>query len=477
MEDNNTQEENTQEENTQVEDSQEENTQVENTREEAPCEEDASKVVATAVRKPVYSQMSLEYVTGQMKKAQKKGMIQGLLIALLILGISGVIILGVKVFGMLQSGTLMAETLGNMSGHLIDGDTIDKTDVLYNLIESTYLEDTDKDELREGMYKGLLEALDDPYSVYYDEDEFAEMMEDSSGTFEGIGAYLQQDPETMTIKVVRPIKGSPAEDVGLLSEDIIVTVDGEDISGQDINLVVSKIKGPSGSEVEIGVYRSGEDDILKFDITRAKVEAESVEYEMKEDNIGYILVTEFADATLGQFERAVDDLMAQGMESLIIDLRSNGGGYVDVSVNMADMFVKDGVIVSVKDKRGLSYAYEDSGDDNYIELPIVILGDGNTASASEIFIGALRDYDLATFIGTTTFGKGITQDVIPLKDGTGVKITSAKYYSPDGVNIHGIGIEPDIEVPWDYEAYKADGTDNQLEAALNYLKYGNIEGK
>lgn len=413
----------------------------------------------------------------KIKQAQKKGMLQGLLIAVLIIGISGMIIWGIKVITMFSRGTLYAQTVGNLKGSIVDGDTVEKADVIYNLIEKTYLDDVDKEALREGMYKGMLEALDDPYSVYYDEEEYAEMMEDGSGTFEGIGAYLQQDPETMLIKVVRPIKDSPAKEAGILAEDIIATVDGEDISGQDINLVVSKIKGPAGTTVEIGIAREGETEILKFDIVRAKVEAESVEYEMKEDDIGYIQVTEFADVTDEQFEEAVEDLQNQGMQSLIIDLRSNGGGYVDVSVAMADMFVKEGVIVSVKDKRGLSYSYEDSGDDNYITLPIVLLVDGNTASASEIFTGCLMDYNLATSIGTKTFGKGITQDVIPLKDGTGVKITSAKYYSPNGVNIHGVGIEPDIEVKWDYERYKKDGSDNQLEAAINYLKYGNVEGK
>ena len=441
-------------------------------------EEEKSEIEEKVVNKvPQYSQMSLDYVSGQIKKAHKRGMLQGLLIAVLILAVSGAIIFAVKVVSMISRGTLYAQTVGNLKGSIINGDTVEKADVIYNLIENTYLEDVDKETLREGVYKGLLESLGDPYSVYYDKEEFEAMMEDGSGTFEGIGAYLQQDPETLVVRVVRPIKNSPAQEAGLLSEDLIVTVDGEDISGQDLDLVVSKIRGPAGSSVEIGVVREGESDILTFDITRAEVESVSVEYEVMEDNIGYIQVTEFAEVTDEQFKDAVADLQSQGIESLIIDLRSNGGGYVDVAVNMADMFVKEGVIVSVKDKRGSSYAYEDSGDDNYITLPIVLLVDGNTASASEIFTGCLMDYELATVIGTQTFGKGITQDIIPLKDGTGVKITSSKYYSPNGVNIHGVGIEPDIEVKWDYERYKEDGSDNQIEAAINYIKYGNVEGK
>lgn len=440
-------------------------------------DENKEVIFAQAVEsKPVYSQVSLQYVEGQVKKAQKKGMLQGILVTFLIIALAAGIYNGIKVVSKIKDGTLLASTIGG-GKNIVNGDVIDKANQLYALIDKIYLDEYTKEQIQEGMYKGMLEALGDPYSVYYNEDEFAQMMEDGSGTFEGIGAYLSQDPDTMLIKVVRPIKNSPAEDVGLLAEDILVTVDGEDISGQDLNLVVSKVRGPKGSTVEIGVAREGETDVLTFDITRAEVEEVTVEYEMKESNIGYIQVTEFDDPTDEQFREAVADLESQGMEQLIIDLRSNGGGYVDVSVDMADLFIKEGVIVSVKDKRGLSYKYEDCGDDNYVELPIVILVDGNTASASEIFTGALMDYDLCTVIGTQTFGKGITQDIIPLEDNTGVKITSAKYYSPDGKNIHGVGIEPDIEVKWDYEKYKADGSDNQLEAAINYCIYGNVEGK
>lgn len=440
-------------------------------------DENKEVIFAQAVEsKPVYSQVSLQYVEGQVKKAQKKGMLQGILVTFLIIALAAGIYNGIKVVSKIKNGTLLASTIGG-GKNIVNGDVIDKANQLYALIDKIYLDEYTKEQIQEGMYKGMLEALGDPYSVYYNEDEFAQMMEDGSGTFEGIGAYLSQDPDTMLIKVVRPIKNSPAEDVGLLAEDILVTVDGEDISGQDLNLVVSKVRGPKGSTVEIGVAREGETDVLTFDITRAEVEEVTVEYEMKESNIGYIQVAEFDDPTDEQFREAVADLESQGMEQLIIDLRSNGGGYVDVSVDMADLFIKEGVIVSVKDKRGLSYEYEDCGDDNYVELPIVILVDGNTASASEIFTGALMDYDLCTVIGTQTFGKGITQDIIPLEDNTGVKITSAKYYSPDGKNIHGVGIEPDIEVKWDYEKYKADGSDNQLEAAINYCIYGNVEGK
>ena len=419
---------------------------------------------------PVYSQISMEYVSGQLKKAQKKGMIQGLLIALGIVLVSAILIAGVSVVRMIMNGSLYSKLLGSSASSVLDRKSIKKLDELYSLIDKTYIEDVDKEDLQEGLYKGLLESLDDPYSVYYTKEEFNQMMEDTSGTFEGIGAYLTQDPDTQVITVVKPIKDSPAEAAGILADDILVEVDGEDITGQDLNLVVSKLRGPKGTEVKVGVYREGEEDVLTFPIVRDEITTLSVDYEMFEDNIGYIAISEFADATAEQFYEAYDDLESQGMKSLIIDLRSNGGGYVDVSVEIADKLVKEGVIVSVKDKHGLSYKYEDKGDENYLKIPCVLLVDGNTASASEILTGALRDYDLATIIGTKTFGKGITQNIMPLGDGSGVKITGSTYYTPDGENIHGVGIEPDIEVELDYDKYKEEGIDNQLEAAKEYLK-------
>ncbi len=418
---------------------------------------------------PVYSQMSIDYVANQMKKARKKGIVQGLLLALIIVVISVAVVMVSTAVVTLSNGSFYAKVFGGRLSSVLDRNSIKKIDNLYSLIENTYLENVDKEALREGMYRGMLESLDDPYSVYYDKEEFAEMMEGTSGTFEGIGAYLTQDPETKDIIVVKPIKDSPADHAGMKADDLIVEVDGEDVTGQDLNIVVSKLRGPKGTEVTVGVRRASEKDIIRFDIVRAEVNAVSVDYKMLDGKIGYIEISEFADATADQFEEAYDDLEDQGMEKLIIDLRSNGGGYVDIAVKIADRLVKEGVIVSVKEKHGLSYKYEDAGDENYMKVPCVLLVDGNTASASEILTGALKDHDLVTIIGTQTFGKGITQIITPLDDGSGVKITNSRYYTPDGENIHGVGIKPDIEVEWDSDAYKKDGTDNQLDAAVEYL--------
>ena len=432
---------------------------------EAPAAEETSE-------EPVYSQMSIEYVANQMKKARNKGIAQGLLIALGIVLIGTFIYFGVTVIQMVMTGSYYSKIFGSTASSVLDRESIEKLDNLYGMIEKSYLEDVDKDQLQEGLYKGLLESLDDPYSVYYNEEEFAEMMEDTSGTFEGIGVYLSQDPDTKDLLVIKPIAGSPAEEAGMLADDIIVEVDGEDIKGQDINVVVSKIRGPKGTSVNVGVKRAKEDEIIRMDIKRDEIHTTTVSHEIDDDKIGYIAIEEFADATDDEFNEAIDDLESQGMKALIIDLRSNGGGLVDTAVNIADRLIKDGVIVSVEDKHGLSYTYEDAGDEKYLKVPCVVLVDGNTASASEILTGALRDHKIATVMGTKTFGKGITQIIAPLGDGTGVKITNSKYYTPNGENIHEVGIDPDVEIEWDYDKYKDEGIDNQFEAAKEYLTKG-----
>lgn len=431
----------------------------------------------TVGAEPVYSQMSLEYVANQVSKAKRKGFLLGFLLTLGIVLLTGALYKGVSLVKMIANGTFYASAIGGMGGSLLDKDTVEKINSIYNIIDNTYIEEVDKDTLRQGMYKGILEALDDPYSVYYTKDEYDEMMEDSSGVFEGIGAYLTADPDTKAVKVVRPIKGSPAEAVGILAEDIIVEVDGEDVTGLDLDVVVSKVRGPKGTSVDVGIKRAGEINVIHFTIERASVNVESVEREMLDSNIGFIYITSFDSNTADQFEEAYDELKGDGMTSLIIDLRSNGGGYVDQSVDIADKLVKSGNIVSIKGKTGAGFSYDDKGDEEYIDIPCVVLVDANTASASEILTGALKDYKIATIIGTQTFGKGIVQDIIPMPDGSGIKVTSSKYYTPNGDNIHGIGIEPDIIVGFDADMYINEQVDNQLEAAKQYLLNGKIDDK
>lgn len=425
----------------------------------------------------VCNQGSMEEISMQVKAAKKKGRIQGALIVLGTILIIGGIVIAINVTRMISNGTIYAKLLSFGNKSVLDRDTVNKIDEIYRIIDNTFIEEVDKDAIREGIYKGMLEALDDPYSVYYTQEEYKEMMESSSGMFEGIGAYLSQDPNTNQVTVVRPIKGSPAEDAGILSDDIIIEVDGENVEDFDLNLVVSKIRGPKGSRVKLGIKREGETELLYFDVKRDTINVESVSHEMLDDKIGYIIITEFADATGKQFAEAYDELMDNGMEKLIIDLRSNGGGYVDTSVEVADKLIEKGTVVSIKDRHGKGETYQDKGDDNFITIPCVFLVDENTASASEILTGAIKDYGLATVIGTQTFGKGIVQDILPLKDGSGLKVTNSKYYTPNGENIHKIGIEPDIIVEWDGDRYRTEGIDNQLEAAKSYLKDGKVDSK
>lgn len=419
----------------------------------------------------VYSQVSLDFILAETHKAHKKGMIKGALIAALVLSLCVFLGVGIWIAVKAITSSLPISVLSPFSSNVINGDVYNKAEGLYALIENTYLNEVDEDALRQGIYKGMVDALGDPYSTYYTVEEYDEMMESSSGSFEGIGAYLTQDPDSKLITVTRPIKNSPAESAGMLAGDIVVTVDGEDITNQDINLVVSKIKGPAGSSVVIGVRRQDEEDILEFTIERALVYEESVEWEMLEgeDHMGYIYIYEFADDTANQFRIALNELKDKGATSLIIDLRDNGGGYVDVCVEIADMILPEGNIVSTKDKHGITMEYN-STDEEFIRMPMVVLVNSNSASASEILTGAIKDYDYATIVGEKTFGKGIVQNVIPLDDGSGVKLTICKYYTPKGNCIHEVGIEPDVEVELDVDKYLEEGYDTQLEEAKKVLR-------
>lgn len=421
----------------------------------------------------VYSQVSLEYIVKETEKARKRGVIKGAVVTAVVLTFCVFLTVTAWVIVRALKGAVPIGALTPFSSSIINSDVYDKTEGIYALIKNTYWTDYDEEALRQGMIKGMVDALGDPYSTYYTKEEFAEMMESSDGSFEGIGAYLQQDGETMEITVSRPIKDSPAEQVGMRSGDIVRTVDGEDISGQDINLVVSKIKGPSGSTVVIGVERAGEDELIEFTIKRALVYEESVSWEMLEgeDGIGYIYILAFEDDTANQFRQALTELRDEGATSLIIDLRDDGGGYVDVCVEIADMILPEANIVSTKDKHGIQMSY-DSSDDEFIRMPIVLIVNGNTASASEILTAALRDNDYATVVGEQTFGKGIVQEVIPLDDGSGVKLTMCEYYTPAGECIHEVGITPDVEEELDVEKYLKDGEDNQLERAKEVILKG-----
>ncbi|MCR4738864.1 MAG: S41 family peptidase [Lachnospiraceae bacterium] len=409
-----------------------------------------------------------DQVMEALKREKKKGRWQGALIAAIIIFTLILCYFAWKrILGTALRGLTTGVIGGEFKSELLTKDVQEKVGFIEQVIDRYYLDETDKEEMTDGIYKGLVNGLGDEYSTYYNQKEFSEMMEDTEGVFEGIGAVLQTNPENGALTVVRPMKDSPAERAGVLEGDIIIEVDGESVVGEDINVAVSKIRGRKGTKVKIGILREGEEDTLYFTITRDVVESVTVESEMLDNDLGYILITEFSDITADQFKKELNSLNKQGMKGLIIDLRGNPGGNVDTSVAIADVLLPEGVVVYTIDKDGVREDY--NSDSKCYEIPTVVLVNGYTASAAEILSGALKDYDRAVLMGTTTYGKGIVQSVLSLGDGTGIKLTSAKYYTPKGVNIHKVGIEPDIVVEWDYEAYEEDGTDNQLNAAADYL--------
>ncbi|MCI8549836.1 MAG: S41 family peptidase [Lachnospiraceae bacterium] len=339
----------------------------------------------------------------------------------------------------------------------------EKLDDLKDMVDAAFLYEADEEAMKEGIYKGFMSSLGDPYTVYYTKEEYEDLQESSSGEYEGIGVQISQNTDTNLITVIRVFRGSGAEEAGILAGDVLYKIDGVDITGEDINNVVAKIRGGEGTTVNVEVYRESIKDYVNMDVERRDVSMDTVDWEMLENGIGYIQITEFDGVTHGQFRTALGELGGQGMKGMILDLRDNPGGRLDQVVDIADDFLSEGVIVSTKDKNGKGSVYE-ADEEVLFDGPVVILVNGNSASASEVLAGALKDYDKAELVGTTTFGKGIVQSIIPLEDGTAIKITVSDYYTPSGENIHEKGIEPDMVV----EKEEGDA-DNQLERAKKVL--------
>lgn len=366
-----------------------------------------------------------------------------------------------RVYGKLASGnSAETESVANEK-------TTEKLGVLENTIKQYFWQDVDESTLEEGVYKGLLESLDDPYSVYYTHDELVQLQQQTEGIYYGIGAYISQDNEMGYVRVSKIIKNTPAEASGLQQDDYIYKVDGEDMQGKDSSYVVSKIKGEAGTKVTITVVREGATDPIDIEVERQKIESPTVEYQMLDNDMAYIQITEFDLVTTDQFEEAYKQAQTDGMKGLILDLRSNPGGNLSTVCDIARMILPKGLIVYTEDKYGKREEYTCDGA-NQIKVPLVVLTNGYSASASEILAGAVKDYGIGTLVGTTTYGKGIVQKVINLSDGSAVKLTVSNYFTPNGNNIHKIGIDPDVEVEFDAEQYK-NGVDNQLEKAKEVL--------
>lgn len=397
------------------------------------------------------------------KKGFWKGFAAGLIVAVLVVSLVG----GTRFF--LKD----SESSSSESKKLLDEDTKDKLSEIEKLLDKYYLYDVDEDAMEEGLYAGVLSGLDDPYTVYYSKEEADEYKESMSGTFQGIGVTIVSDKDTGTVKINRVYEDSPAEAAGLKAGDYFVKVAGKSCKDMDVTAVASAVRGDAGTTVDITVSRDGEE--LDFTIERQSIDAQTVDSYMLDDAIGYIYVMEFDTNTYDAFDAAYKNLQEQGMKGLIIDLRENPGGDVNVCTKMLDDLLPEELFVYTEDKNGTVQNYEGTGDDQ-IDIPLVLLVNGDSASASEIFTGALQDYGVATVIGTTTYGKGVVQVLLNLDDGSMIKVTTANYYTPKGRNLNGEGITPDIEVELDgslgYVLGDKPVSDNdaQLQKAIEVLK-------
>lgn len=354
--------------------------------------------------------------------------------------------------------------------NVVNDDMVNKLNEIEEILrEYYYLDEVDESVLEDGIYHGMVDSLGDPYSVYYSPEELQELLDQTEGIYYGIGAYVGLDTMTGYPKIISPIPGSPAEEVDLRPDDIIYEVNGESTYGKDLNSVVAMIKGEEGTYVTLTIYRSTEPDYLYLDVERRQVETPTVESEMFENGMAYIQIMEFSETTVDQFADALAVAKESGMKGLILDLRANPGGSLSSVVDIGRMLLPKGLIVYTEDKYGHRSEYSCDGKREF-KLPMVVLVDGNSASASEVLAGAIKDYEIGTLVGTTTFGKGIVQQIISVGDGSAVKVTVSSYYSPKGINIHGIGIEPDIVCEFDAEAYYGEEEfDNQLEFAKEVL--------
>lgn len=345
-----------------------------------------------------------------------------------------------------------------------------KLHVLEDSIQQYYLGDIDYDHMSESLYKGLVDGLDDKYSTYYTAEELEQVRADSEGVFYGIGASITIDADTTYAKIAKVLKNTPAEEAGLKDGDIIVAVEDESTAGLTLQDVVKRIKGEENTEVHLTIVREGEYDTLDFTITRKAIESETVTNEFDErTKIATIRINEFDLVTPKQFEEAMGESKDKGMKALILDLRDNPGGNLSAVVDIARMLLPKGLIVYTEDKNGARDEYSCDGD-NEIDVPMVVLVNENSASAAEILAGAIKDYDKGFLLGKTTFGKGIVQKIFGMTDGSAVKLTISHYYTPNGNDIHKVGIKPDEDLDLDVEKYVEKGYDNQWERAKQILK-------
>lgn len=397
-----------------------------------------------------------------MEKGFLKGVITGAIAAVLVS--AGVIGIGSAVSGSYKSNTI------------VDKNFEDKVNNLTAYIDTFYL-DADKvtkEDMQNGMYKGLMNSINDKYAQYYTPEEYNDFQETNNGQYGGIGAYVSQDADTGDIVIVNPFDNAPAKEAGIMPGDIIVEIEGTSVSGMELSDAVTLMKGEPDTDVSVRILRDGE--YIDVNITRKVVDVPTVKHEIIENgDIGYIYVSGFDKITASQFREALDDIEVKNAKAIIVDIRDNGGGRLDVVVDMLDRLLPEGLLVYTETNQGRDEEYY-STNEEYYDKPMAVLINGYSASASEVFAGAIQDYKAGTIIGTTSYGKGIVQSIFSLNkygDGSAIKLTTARYYTPNGRNIHGIGITPDITVEYNDElTEEKDGLyyDNQLLMAISVLK-------
>lgn len=344
--------------------------------------------------------------------------------------------------------------------------TARKINRIEQIIDKYYKGSVKKSELEDCTYKGLVAGLGDVYSTYYSEDDFKELEQSTSGVYYGVGIYLTQDIKTGIITVVKPVKGSPADGSGLKKGDILTKVGNYKLKTSDaLDDIVKKIKGAEGTKVKLTFTRNQTSKTYTF--TRQSIENPTVETKMLQDKVGYLQITEFDEVTVSQFRSGLKSLKKQGAKKLIIDLRDNPGGLLTSVVDIAGQILPKGTIVYTEDKNGEKNEFT-SDEENQFTKPLVVMMNGYSASASEIFAGAVQDYGTGQIVGTQSYGKGVVQQIFDLKDGTSLKLTIAEYFTPNGRNINGEGITPDVEVEYEYDEANPEA-DNQLDKAIEVV--------
>lgn len=344
-------------------------------------------------------------------------------------------------------------------------------DELRAYIESNFYLEPDNDLLFEGMKKGLFDALDDPYSVFMNADEFQSYLESASGEYPGIGIYVAPNNNNQ-IEIVAPIEDTPAYRAGLMARDIITAVNGVEYSAETMDEAISNIKGEPGTSVLLTIFRPALSQTLEVEIERAIIDIKVVRSKMIDDTIGYIRLSMFDENSSNEFEKHLIDLINKGAQGLVMDLRQNPGGYLSQSIAISDFLMARDIVVYTESRNGDDEVFY--ATNKKYDLEVVILIDGGSASASEIVTGALKDHEVATVVGTTSFGKGVVQIVRPFNQEMGFKLTTSQYFTPSGANIHGTGIVPHVYVEMDPSYYElenpSDEDDNQLQTAIEVMK-------